>query len=246
MKHLSALSPAETLLVLRDKNASIKEILKVTFMDLLLKQVLRTFEAQGQPSKKDAVGIYKYVEAGKNFVTYKPLQHENIFLAPFKKSASVQILFRNMVKMGYQNAKSQYNIHNMLRRSPNLDRCFSRSIIQSLTGGFSLTEDGKKLRKQLENERAQLETQLPPLIVNDHQKALDILKVIKGNIFLLSNIELDSLKQIDKELLAEMNKRDYHNDDDSFLDSFDFYSDSFDSGCGGGSGCSGCSGCGGD
>ncbi len=216
-------------------------------MDLLLKQVIRTFDAQGQPSKKDAVGIYKYVESGKNFSTYQPLQHEKIFLAPFQKSAGVQILFRNMVKMAYQNAKSQYNIHNILRRSPNLDRCFSRSIIQSFTGGFSLTEDGKKLRKQLESEIAQLEKQLPPLIVNDHQKALDVLKVIKGNILLLSNIELDSLKQIDKELLAEMNKREHHNDDDSFFDSFDHYSDSFDSGsgCGGGSGCSGCGGCGG-
>jgi len=262
VKQLSKLSPAETLLVLQDKNASIKELLKITFMDLLLKQVVRTFEVQRQANSRDAVRIYKYIEIGKNFWTYQPLPHENIFLAPFQKSDSVQILFRHMVKMGYQNAKSESKLHNVLRQSPNLDRCFSRNIIQSLFGGFNITTDGQQLRNKVEAEISQLEKQLPPLILNDHQKALDILKVIKGNVFLLTNIEFDLLKQIDKELLAEMNKRDNNSNDGGCSgctwDSFDNYSDSFDSNCSGdsgcsggdsgcgGSGCSGCGGCGGD
>ena len=269
MKKLSILSPAETLFVLQDKNASIDELLKVTFIDLLLKQVVRTFEVQRQASSRDTVRIYKYVETGNKFLTYEPRPHENIFLAPFQKSNSIQILFRNMVKIGYQNAKSESKLHRILRQSPNLNRCFSRNISQLLFGGFNITPDGQELRNNVEAEITQLEKQLPPLILNDHQKALDILKVIKGNIFLLTNIELDSFNQIDKELLSEMNRKYDIKNDGSWsgfvgctLDSFDNYSHSFDSGggsgcssgsdagCGGngcgGSGCSGCSGCGGD
>lgn len=249
MKQLSKLSPAETLLVLQGENASIKELLKVTFMDLLLKQVIRTIEVHRQPSSRDTVRIYNYVEAGKNFFTYQPLPHDDIFLAPFQKGDDVQILFRHLVKIGYQNAKSESKLHNILRQSPNIDRCFSQNIIQSLFKEFTITKVGQELRNTVEAEIAQLEEELPLLILNDHQKALDILKVIKGNIFLLANIEFDLLKQIDKELLAEMNRRDDNNSGGCAgctWNIFDNYSDSFDSSCSGDSGCSsGCSGCGG-
>jgi hypothetical protein len=259
MKQLSKLSPAETLFVLQDKNASIRELLKVTFMDLLLKQVIRTIEVQRQVSSKDAVRVYKYIGIGKNFWAYQPLPHENIILGPFQRNNSDQILFRHIVKICYQNAKSESKLHNVLRQSPNLVRCYSLSIIQSLFGGFSITTEGQELRNKVESEISQLEKQLPPLILNDHQKALDILKDIKGNIFLITNIEFDLLKQIDNELLAEMNKREDNNNDGGCSgctwDSFDNYSESFDSSCSGDSGCSsgnagcggsGCSGCGGD
>ena len=152
-------------------------------MDLLLKEVVRTFEVQRQENSRDADRIYKYVEISRNFWTYQPLPHENLFLAPFQKSDSVQILFRHIVKIGYQTAKSESKLHNILTQSSNIDRCFSRNIIQSLFGGFSITKDGQELRNKVEAEISQLEKQLPPLILNDHQKALDILKVIKGNIF---------------------------------------------------------------
>lgn len=250
MNQLSKLSPAETLLVLQGENASIKELLKVTFMDLLLKQVVRTVEVQKQPSSRDPVRIYNYVEAGKNFLTYQPLPHENIFLAPFQKSDDVQILFRHIVKIGYQNAKSERKLHAILRQSPNVNRCFSQNIFQSIFGEFSLTTIGQELKIKVEAEIAQLEEELPRLIVDDHQKALDILKVIKGNIFLLTNIEFDLLKQIDKELIAEMNRQDGTNNSGGCVGCtwsiFDNYSDSFDNSCSGDSGCSsGCSGCGG-
>lgn len=260
MKNLSKLSPAESVLVLQDKNSTIKELLKVTFMDLLLKQVVRTFDVQRQTSRSDNVRTYKYVEAGKNFNTYKPLPHENAFLAPFQKSNSVQILFRHIVKMSYQNSKSEGEYRNIILSSPNLLTSFSKNVLQSLFGGFSVTSDGLELRKKLQGEIEALEKTLPDYISSNQQKALDILKEIKGNIFLLSNIQFDLLNQIDRELISEMNR--YNGDDGGGCSGswggFEDYSDTFDSscsghsGCGGGSGCSscgsgcssGCSGCG--
>ncbi|TAD83256.1 MAG: hypothetical protein EAY75_15165 [Bacteroidetes bacterium] len=250
MKQLSKLSPAETLLVLQDKKASLRELLKVTFLDLLLKQVVRTFDLVQQPTVRNKDSGYKYVEIGKNFWTYQPLPHENIFLTPFQKSPSLQVLFRNMVKTGYQNAKSKGKFTSLLLQSPSMDTCFSRSILQSLFGGFSITLEGQELRNIVSAEILELENQLPSLILNEPEKAQDIMYAIKGNIFLVDNIEFDLLKQkIDNELLAEFNKRDDTNNGGGCSGfawyGFDDYSDSFDSSCGSGdSGCAG-GGCGG-
>ena len=116
-----------------------------------------------------------------------------------------------------------------------------------------------QLRRELQKEINHLEVQLPSIIQNDKEKALEILKEIKGNIFLLSTIEFDLLKQIDQTISTEMNRQT----DNSFGCSgcswshFESYSESFDSicsgdtgssdgGCSGCSGCGGCGGCGGD
>lgn len=47
MKKLSDLTPAQTLLLIEGKSVPIKDLLKVTMMDLLLRQVLRTIELSG-------------------------------------------------------------------------------------------------------------------------------------------------------------------------------------------------------
>ncbi|HNR19355.1 MAG TPA: hypothetical protein PKN75_12065 [Bacteroidia bacterium] len=247
MKYLSKFSPAESVLILQDRNSNIKELLKVTFMDLLLKQVVRTFDVQRQTSRREGVRIYKYVEAGKNFLSYEPLPHEIPVLAPFQKSNSVQILFRHIVKMSYQNSKSETAYRKILLDSPNLDRCFSKNIYQSLFGGFSVTADGQELRKKVRDEIETLEKTLPGYISSNHQKALDILKEIKGNIFLLTNIQFDLLQQLDRELISEMNR--YDRDDgrggcSGSWGGFGDYSHTFDSSCSGHSGGGGCSSCG--
>ncbi|MBC7749960.1 MAG: hypothetical protein H7Z76_15540 [Methylotenera sp.] len=251
MKQLSKLSPAETLVLLQDTNARLKELLKVTFMDLLLKQVVRTIEVQKQSRRSDIIRVYKYVIIGQNFSNYQPLPHENVFLAPFFKSKNVQILFRHIVKMGYQNSNSESSFQRILSKSPNLQFCFKRNIYNAIFGGFNVEVKGIELRNIVQGEIAQLEKELPQYIANEPEKALHILKVIKGNIFILSNIEFDLLKQIDKELLNEMNKEKTGEISSGCsgctLDSFDNYSHSFDSSCSCDSGCSssGCSGCGG-
>lgn len=44
MKHLSYLTPAETLLLIDPENANGVEMLKFTFLDLILKNKLKLFE----------------------------------------------------------------------------------------------------------------------------------------------------------------------------------------------------------
>lgn len=258
MKILSTLSPAEALIVLQDQQVTMKDILKVTFMDLLLKQVLRTLEVEKQAHKNDQVRYFKYVEAGKNFNVYQALPHEQIFLWVFEKHRYGQILFRHIVKIAYQKSRFKIDFLKQLMNSPQIAGCFKQNIFQQMFGGFKLTDDGMALRVQIRAEIDELEKTLPVYIANDRQKALKMLKTIKGNIFLLHQIDFDVFEQIDKELLAEMNQEHDKNtnggDSGCTWHSFDAYSDTFDSSCSGsgcsgdgGSGCggAGCSGCGG-
>ena len=87
----------------------------------------------------------------------------------------------------------------------------------------------------------------------EHQKVLDLIKVIGGNIFLLDNISYEILDQFGSSLSTELNRMSKTEEGSGCLGcnmNFDHYSSSFDSGCssdvgsGCGSGCSGCGGCG--
>ncbi len=104
-----------------------------------------------------------------------------------------------------------------------------------------------------------MEAELPNIIHNDKKKALEILKRIGGNVFLVKGLEFELLKEIDEELSKEFERNDksyntgcggcftfYGNHSDSFDGAFDTADSSGGgSGCSADSGCSGCSGCGG-
>ena len=256
MKHLSQLTPAETLIILKDKDTRLKEVLKVTLMDLLLKQVLKIEEVYKHTGGTNEQRLYEYVEIGKNFRFYNSLPHENVFLEIFQKNEDFRYLFRHVVKVGYENAKSYNYFHKLIRKSRNISDCFNENFIFNLIGFSFKSSKHEQLRRELQKEIDQLELDLPSIIQNDKEKALEILKEIKGNIFLISTIEFDLLKQIDQTISTEMNRQT----DNSFGCSgcswiyFESYSESFDSSCssdsgssdGGCSGCSGCGGCGGD
>lgn len=253
VKYLSTLTPAEVLFALQGKSASLRELLKVTFMDLLLKQVLKTIDIQRNTRSNSRIRNYQYVCVGKNFNSHRPLPHETIFLAPFQRNKNVEILFRHVVKLGYENAKSEAKLHAKLSKSPNIASCYKSNFLQSLVGGFSITTEGIELRTELNGEISLLERQLPIVIAEDQEKAQEILKTIHGNVFLIATIDLNALTQIDATLFNVLHKEDKPN---NYYDSgcsghswqsFDHYSENFDSSCSGDSGCSssGCSGCGG-
>ncbi|MBY0425618.1 MAG: hypothetical protein K2Q22_08285, partial [Cytophagales bacterium] len=163
--------------------------------------------------------------------------------------------------------KSKSNYHLTVVKSPRIERYFTINFIQSIFGGFSINDEGLNLQDKIKKEIENLETELPEIIKNDKAQALHILNTIGGNIFLLKNIDFTLLKQIDSEILAEMNKKEKENISGGGCSSEDSgcygcstwdsacsswtssgcngtgCSDSTSSGC---SGCSGCGGCGGD
>ncbi len=275
MTHLTTLLPAEALLLTEGKACSVKRYLKCTFMDLLLKQVLKAVDYR---TANPAAGEdEKVIGPGKNYYSYQPRPHEDVLLSLYDgaagKYAQEFFYFAQLVKVAYKKAGPHYRYQLSVLEHSN-PAWFSRSFWQRLTGGFSLTAEGKQVRNELLLEIAAAEAVLKEYIITAPEKAKDLLQRIKGNVFLMTNIDLAALNAIDKDLLAAMNKKDHTASDMAYAggcssgtgcsgcsawDSYDDYSGSWDSSCSGdsggdggsgcssdgGSGCSGCGGCGG-
>jgi hypothetical protein len=264
MKFLTELSPAEASLLVNGETVQSNELLKLTFMDLLIRQVLQIIELEKQPDRFQPKRVYKYVVPGKRFLTHEPRAFEEVYLSPFRKSAGAQILVKHMVKVGFQNAISGARYKSNVFESLRDKGLLSRNFFQRLTGRFSFTSEGRDKSEKVKKEIEALEKELSFALVMDKQRAQTILKAIGGNVLLLKGIDLAAVQQLDMEIYATMkNPRDRETASTADYDlgygyagfaGITFFSDSFDSGCSGfgdsgcsGSGCggSGCSGCGG-
>lgn len=249
MRYLSGFSPSETLILLNHQDVKLSELLKVTFMDLLLKKVLTSVEISKQYDKRYVAIKNKYIVRGQHFFSYFGKEYENVFLAPFIKSNDIKILFRHIAKMGYQNSRSQARYKSLISKSAKLSGLTFKSQMQKLFGGFSINEKGIELKTLISKEIAALETELPDLMATDKERAFRILKEIGGNVFLLKNIDFELLHNFDKDLMTEMKReregQDIGSSSCSGYDWASFNSDysSFESGNSGDAGDSGCSGC---
>lgn len=262
MQTLSRFLPAQTLM-LTDSSSSLKELLKVTFMDLLFTRVLQTKTTALQSHPRNPVRYITYVEQGMNFRAYKPKPHEAVFLLPYFQSPDAQVLFRHLVRMGYENSGGQQGYRGLLINDLSHEGLLVKRLWDYLFGSYSLTDQGEQVKERIAAEMLQLTETLPVLITEDREKALEVLAAIRGNVFLLQGFDLALLRHVDQVLQEQVTKGSYYADAEAEWvmiggwDFFEDYSGEFDSSCGGdsgsgggdsgcsGGGCSGCGGCGG-
>lgn len=260
MKILSKITPAETMLVKNSDSVKLKDLMKFTFMDLLLKRVIEIKEVNKRAHPRDKyIRTYTYVISGKNFSQYKPKNHELIFLSPYFKSKSIQILFKNFIKMVYDSSNGNWNYTKSVRSNKGIDLNFKQTFFTNLFRLNVLTAKGIEVQKKIVAYLNMIDN----MLLNDNKKGLELLLNIGGNIFLLENLDFQLLKKIDKELIIRQKnlyKDTYDSDSDwelyfdffedeyrfdSYFESFDDTLDSFGSEFDA-SGCSSCdSGCGG-
>lgn len=247
MKYLATLNPAQIIVLKEGDKAFPVDLLKPTLLDLLLKQVLRIEKNTRQASANDPVISYDYVCIGPAFYDYKYNNHELVYLSPFFKNAMLQVLFRKLVKMGYENAYKGKKYSTRVAESFDLKPYIKRNIFQWILGGLSLTAAGLLARDEVNAEIAALEQKL---INADSEARKELVKPIYGNIMLLQGLpdgmfaEFDAI--IGEAVQQPSNEGGYTGCAGCGWIGFDSYSDGFDSGCGGhGSGCGGHSGCGG-
>ena len=262
MQHLTQFLPAQTLLLL-DVECSLRELLKVTFMDLLFKRVLQTIHVESQPHPLTRVHTSTYVMQGANYSSYQPMPHEEVFTSPFMDRSELDILFRHLVKVAYERSGGLRKYKRLLSDKLEPLDLVERWFWHQLFGGCSTTAKGEELSAILRQELQELSSTLPHLIENEPEKALKILGDIKGNVFLLEGFDFKLLKRFDEALAPHVRNTAYAYDGgDAGVDIglwylFDTCSDTFDNSCGNdtsgdgdsgcsGDGCSGCGGCGGD
>lgn len=231
MKLLSKLTPAETILIRDCSDAQLKSLLKFTFMDLLLKKVIKIVEVDKQPHPRDEVRTYTYIESGKNFSLYTPKNHELIFISPFIKDKSIQILFKHFVKMIYDASGGKKSYRESIRSTKELKNYFNQSFFIYLFRLIKLTEEGKKVKQEIAGYLKEIDKDINDLLENDQKQALELLITIGGNIFLLRNLNFDLLKKIDKELIKQQTalyeNSNYSDGDDYWYFYGDFFEDSY-------------------
>ncbi|HEY0653054.1 MAG TPA: hypothetical protein VGD65_07995 [Chryseosolibacter sp.] len=253
---LQTLTPAESLLLRNGDSTPQYVMLKLTLMDLLLKKVLMVSTVERQPNSRDPVKAYQYVSAGENFGNYAALKHELTYLHDFRQSRDLQMTFKNCVKVAFENSGSEKKMRQTVRSTPALAGAFADTWLLRLTGTFNYSDQGFKKRLQLEDEIRAMEEKISTLLESDRQAALDELRKIGGNIFLLTGLSIKLLTEVEEAFLKNVPGHNsasgcsggcsapssYTNDFDSAYPSG---SDSADSGCSGDGGCSsGCGGCG--
>lgn len=260
MEILTKLTPAETYLLRENSKCEFKDLLKYTLVDLLIKKVLVSEDIEEQPHANSPVRIIRYVRVGPNFKNYVPRPHELPFLKPFQQSDELQLLFRHLVKVSFENSGSKKSfIFDRLWKNKVVSESIKSDFFTRLFVSVSFTEQGKSLQSEITRALLKLENDLPVLIEENPKAASELLSKINGNVFLLKSFNFELLKKVTEEYDKGMDMPS-HNSSwgcsgcymyfDTYLDSFDSgYSDagtdSGTSGCGGTSGCSGCSGCGG-
>ncbi len=252
MKQQIEFLPAEVKLILEGNKTQSKELLKLIFMDLLLKGVLEiNIVIKESSSRNYSFRKYKYISRGSNFSNYRPAPCEMVFLSPFMNSSSIQILFQHLITIGFQNARNQKEFKKTILNASSLENYISINLFQQIFGLFSLSIEGKEKKGSFISEINRMEKELYNAVKSDIKLAGELVEKYKGHIFLLSKFPFEFLLQIDNEILSELIRQGEKSGTYQGTLVGGFGCSSFDSGCfgcsnsGGDSGCSGCSGCGG-
>jgi hypothetical protein len=227
MTLLSKFTPAETKLILESGKATFKDLMKLTFMDLLLKKVIKIVEEEKELHISDGSRTYTYIEAGKNFHKYKPKPHETVFTKPFNTEEEMQYLLQHFIKVGYENSGKSRRYKRKIKETNNLHSYWSDSFFESLFGLTRLNDHGERTKHEISKYLDEIDAQINDWLENDQEKALEVLLAIGGNIFLLKNLKFELLKNIDKELLTlKKTEADDDTDDDDYWFLYaDFYDD---------------------
>lgn len=268
METLKTLTPAETLTLRDTSSTAFRNLLKFTLIDLILKKVLVIKSEVADPEQQEESPIaYKNLEAGPAFDSYRPKEHEWIYLSPYKKDADISIQFKHLVKMGWESARNRnHYIFKQILTSNEVNRTVKEGWFYRIFGSVRLTDEGVAMQRRINTELSQLEDKLPSLIQNNPEGAKEIISQIHGNILLLNSFDYSLLKQLDEVFDQELMEHNTPMETDTaalwFFFLYDDFHSSFDSeydsyggdgswggGCsadgGGDAGCSGCGGCGG-
>jgi hypothetical protein len=249
--NLKKLTPAEVRTMLTPETNNLHELLKLTFLDLVRRKLLRIEE------RGDAVTTETYVTTGPAFYTEKTLPHEEVMVQLFRSAPTMELLMKAYLKAVKGRLKGGANKYRkLIFESGRLQPYFKTGFFYTLFGARVLNAEGVQLRDRLQQE---LEYNNRELIMlnnrNDSGGMQQLFGQLGGNAFLLPAFAAGMYGMMGApipETMADQHFRQHQSaagGDSSGTGCSACSTDwgaSFDSGCsahdGGGSGDSGCSG----
>lgn len=244
---LSSFHPAEVHLLLEQTDASNRELLRLTMLDLVERNIL-SFKRNNDMSE-DETG-FLYVRTGEEYKTYSARHFESPLLLPFHKDAELRILFKHYVKLIWQYSGDGTYIRAMLLRDKKLQVFFRSNWWKRIWGKVVLSETGEHQRALLQNEIADLRHRLRESEEND----LAVLRERWGALLFLSGLEAHGIDDYYEAQLKKYWQQSYTPDSGCYSD-LKTYDEAFNAaaseaestssgGEGDDGGCGGCGGCG--
>jgi thiaminase len=264
MTSLPLHSPAELLLLLHKRHKpSLRQLLRVTFLDLLRQQVLVISREPVQPHPSDPISWQEYVMAGTTLASYAARPHEKLLFDTFRFEDQLRIPFRHYVRMILQKANSAADYNKLIEANERTGQLFSQHWLLHLLSARRLTPSGEQFKATTEAELLRLDKEFVAKAAQDPADAHLFMQQLAGAMFLLPSFTSEVGRQLERELqripeTTYSTYGDFGGGSDSSTcwnthgDSFDSHcgddgnSGGGDSGCGSDGGCSGCGGCGGD
>lgn len=219
MDQLSKLTPAETLILVEGDNVQLTDLLSLTLMDLFLKQVLQTTGvASTLQTEHDKATPKLTIIQGTHFNLYRPLPHEEVFTSLFNVDIE-EIPIDECVRVGYKKAKNENHYSRLILKSETLQPYFVRGLSRLFNGKFSLTPEGREEVRKVKAEIQELEILLTNTLHYDQAKVRTVMQEVKGNVFLIKNLNLGMMREIERRVLTEKNAEG-HTVSSSFPDVF--------------------------
>ena len=207
---LSELKVAATKLILNTRTELI-ELLKLTLFDLTLKQVLIIKKSLRKSHPRDKyLREYIVVETGKNYSKYKPDNFEKYFTDRIDEESYFQL--KPYLRAIFKEIPSNKEYKNEIIEDHKINDLFKNDLISNIFSRFKLSKKGHLLRNDISNYLNEIDGIIGNLINHEHEKALELLRFLQGNIFLLDNLRFELLENLKVISKAHQNNNDEYED----------------------------------
>jgi len=189
LEKLAKFKPAQIELLINTRKSDLKTLLKLTFFDLLFKQVLIVKKKYLQSRPSAPVREVLIVETGDRFSEYKNRNDfESYFLNRIDEETYHYLIpyLRGIYKV--IPSENHFKRHIL---DDDLTSYIKNDFFLKLFGSIRLNHIGKDLSINFKNCLKEVDANILDLIGNHPKKAITVINKLKGNIFLLENLNFE-------------------------------------------------------
>ncbi|TPN82385.1 hypothetical protein [Aquimarina algicola] len=192
---LSEIKPVGVQLILDPNTTSTIELMRLVLFDLVYRQVLVLKKELKKSHPRDPyLREYIIIETGKNFAKYTPHNFEKYFIANIDEDTYfiAKAYLRKVSKI--INEKSQYK--QQIIRDLKMRAFFKNNMLLYMLSITKTNRKGKELKVTITEYLNKMDKMLQEALQNQPDKAVEIIKDLKSNIFLLKNLNFELFEKL--------------------------------------------------
>jgi len=211
------LSPAEISLLIQERHAVQKELVKITFFDLLIRKVIAL---ESPPEDAEAL----LVAAGEKWGIGPHKEHEQVLLQPLDALEGSPISVHDFFKAGIKQVRRKGNyLFHFVGKNPEVAQYLRNSFWDQLFWRIRFNEAGQVRSEQLKAQIEALDAQFTKAYQKRSQEMYAMVSQLGGYLLLLPSFEPGMLQHIDRKLMEAylLKKQDKRENDGAEEADFD-------------------------